>query len=56
MRELTVPICDSLYMLVVSEEKDLAMPKSISFRCPLTKTKLAGFRSPNKIPSERLLR
>ena len=25
-------------MFVVSEEKDLAIPKSISFKCPFTKT------------------
>lgn len=32
VRSLTVPIWDSLYILVVSLEKALAIPKSINFR------------------------
>ena len=33
-------------MLVVSLDIAFAMPKSISFRCPFTNTKFAGFKSP----------
>lgn len=37
--------CESLWMLVVSLIMAFAIPKSISFKEPLTRRKFAGFKS-----------